>query len=70
MTDIELAIASIDRLADAINAQAEAINGLLSAFALMAGEEFGTPTQAGDGEPDPNSTMDGEELTFRGARRG
>lgn len=65
MTDVAQAL---DRLGEALARQTEAINGLLRAFAALAGEEFGTPAPDGDKEPSPHSTMDGGELKFRGAR--
>lgn len=67
MSDKQIA-AALDRVADAMTAQAQAINGLLQAFAALAGEEFGTPAPDGDKEPSPHSTMDGGDLKFRGAR--
>lgn len=65
MTDVAQAL---DRLGEALARQTEAINGLLRAFAALAGEEFGTPAPDGDKEPSPHSTMDGGELKFRGTR--
>lgn len=69
MSDKQIA-AALDRVADAMTAQAQAINGLLQAFAALAGEEFGTPASDAEKEPSPHSTMDGGELKFRGARGG
>lgn len=68
MTDVAQLAAALDRLGEALARQTEAINGLLQAFAALAGEEFGAPAQQGEAEPDPHSTMDGGELQFRGAR--
>lgn len=67
MSGIEQLVAALDRQTEALARQTEAVNGLLQAFAVLAGEEFGTPAKA---EPDagPGSTMDGEELRFRGQR--
>lgn len=70
MTDVAQLAAALDRLGEALARQTEAINGLLQAFAALAGEEFGTPAPDADKEPSPHSTMDGGELKFRGARGG
>lgn len=70
MSDIEQLVASLVRLTDALAQQTAATNGLLQAFAALAGEEFGTPAQREEGEASPHSTMDGGELKFRGARGG
>lgn len=69
MTDVAQLAAALDRLGEALARQTEAINGLLQAFAALAGEEFGTPAKA-EPEATPHSTMDGGELKFRGARGG
>lgn len=67
MIGIEQLVAALDRQTEAIARQTDAVNGLLQAFAVLAGEEFGTPAKA-EPEAGPNSTMDGGELKFRGAR--
>lgn len=69
MSDIQQLVAALDRQIEAIARQTEAVNGLLHAFAALAGEEFGTPAKA-EPEATPHSTMDGGELKFRGARGG
>lgn len=57
-------------VAEAIHRQAAAIEALVSAFATLAGEEFGTPAPDAEKESSPHSTMDGGELKFRGTRGG
>ena len=69
MSDIEQLVAALGRLTEALARQTEAVNGLLQAFAALAGEEFGTSAKA-EPDADPHSTMDGGELKFRGARGG
>lgn len=69
MSGIEHLVAALDRHTEALSRQTEAVNGLLRAFAVLAGEEFGTPAKA-EPEATPHSTMDGGELKFRGARGG
>ena len=68
MSEVAQLVAALDRQTEAIAKQTEAINGLLQAFAALAGEEFGTPAQREEVEASPYSTMDGGELEFRGAR--
>lgn len=68
---VEQLTSMVEQLSAIVERQSRGIELLSNAVAMLLGEEMGTPTQdAQNADDNPNRTMDGDVLTFRGGSRG